>query len=93
MYTDGCLLRSAGGRRQVTSISALFRVCLQVPESIALPRKQVWNSRDPTWIDDILPSIQVIAPSSSSIGISISVPFQQLFGKKKLTLKIRNGRW
>jgi len=28
MYTDGCRLRSAGGRRQVASITALFRVCV-----------------------------------------------------------------
>jgi len=40
MNTDGCRLRSAGGRRQVASISALFRVWVQVPESIRQPRKQ-----------------------------------------------------
>jgi len=74
MCIAGCLLRSAGGRRHVTSISALLRVCLQVPESIALPRNSAWKSRDPTWMFDIVPATQVIAPSSSSIGISISVP-------------------
>ena len=74
MNTDGCRLRSAGGRRQVASISALFRVRVQVPESIPPPLKEAWNSRDPFWVNATMPGTQVIAPSSSSIAISISVP-------------------
>jgi len=36
-----------GGSRHVPSISALLRVCVQVPESIALPGNLTWKSRVP----------------------------------------------
>jgi len=74
MFVARCLFRSAGGRRQVTSMSALLRVCLQTPVSSILPGNSALKSRDPSWQIDTSPAIQDVTPCSSSIGISISVP-------------------
>jgi len=74
MCVAGCLFRSAEGRRQVTSMSALLRVCLQTPVSRLLPGNSTLKSRDPSWQGDTSPAIQDVTPCSSSIEISISVP-------------------
>ena len=74
MCVAGCLFRSAGRRRQVTSMSALLRVCLQTPVSSILSGNLFLKSRDLSWQIDTSPAMQDVTPCSSSIGISISVP-------------------
>ena len=74
MCTAVCLFRSAGGRRQVTSMSALLRVCFKIPVSSVLLGNSASKFRDPSWQIDTSLAIQNVTPCSSSIGISISVP-------------------